>query len=113
MKLYGIFAATLIAGAIISQPVQAASPSFDCSYADKAAERAICDSWWLARMDRRLAYWYRKAMERAYYFDFEDELRADQRSWLYSRNSCGYNRRCLRRAYRERIRYLRNYATHV
>jgi len=113
MKTYGIIAAILFAATLMSQPARAASPSFNCSYADNATERTICNSWNLARLDRRLAYWYRKARERAYYFEFSNELRADQRSWLYSRNSCGYNRRCLRRAYRQRIRYLRNYATHV
>ena len=113
MKYYGIIAAAFLTTAVMSQPAQAYSPSFDCSYADKASERAICNSWRLSRMDRRLAYWYRKAMQRASYFDYSDDLRAEQRAWLHSRNSCGYNRRCLRRAYRERIRYLRRQATHV
>ncbi|MGI9405322.1 MAG: lysozyme inhibitor LprI family protein [Hyphomicrobiaceae bacterium] len=89
------------------------NPSFSCKYATKAAERAVCSSWRLSRLDRRLAYWYGKAMERAYYFDMTSEVRSEQRRWLHQRNACGGKRWCLARKYRQRIRSLRNWATHV
>ena len=97
-----------------SGPAQAASnPSFNCRYAKNRTEYAICSSWRLARLDRRMAYWYGKAMLRASYFDQERWVRGQQRRWLRWRNACGGNRWCIARKYRQRIRALRNYFTHV
>ena len=88
-------------------------PSFDCRYATKRAEHAICASRHLSRLDRRLAYWYRKAKERARYFGQTRWLRNSQRRWLRRRNACGGNRFCIAWHYRMRIRQLRNYYEHV
>jgi len=106
-------ALVMFAAAFMGQPAEAASPSFECSSSHYAAERAICDSWRLSRLDRRLDYWYGKALQRASYFDSIGWLRSAQRAWLRDRNSCGYSRRCLRIEYRSRIRALRRYASHV
>ncbi|MGI9410625.1 MAG: lysozyme inhibitor LprI family protein [Hyphomicrobiaceae bacterium] len=103
--------ATLVATSGTAQAYS--KPSFNCHYAKNRTERAICRSWRLARLDRRLAYWYDKAMLRASYFDQERWVRGQQRRWLRWRNACGGNKRCIGRKYRQRIRTLRNYFTHV
>ena len=54
-----------------------------------------------------------RAMLRASYFDQVRWLRGQQRRWLLWRNYCGGNKRCIARKYRQRIRTLRNYFTHV
>ena len=51
--------ATLVATSGTAQAYS--NPSFNCEYAKNRTERAICRSWRLARLDRRLAYWYDKA----------------------------------------------------
>ncbi len=115
MKAYvlAIATAALAAGAALSSPAIAAS--FDCYERDNlnAAERRICANPALGVLDERLDSWYRRALVRARYFDQTSEVRAEQRAWLASRNSCGGSIWCLRRAYRERIRELRNYVEHV
>lgn len=105
--------AAILMASVTSQSAQAMSPSFDCATVRKASERAICMDRRLSRLDRRLDYWYGRAMERASYFDHSRYLRAEQREWLDLRDSCGQSRRCLRFEYRTRIRRLRRYATHV
>ena len=88
-------------------------PSFNCQGARISTEYSICASRRLSRLDRRLAYWYGRAKERAGYFDQTDWLRHGQRNWLRQRNTCGSSRFCIARKYRQRIRWLRNYYEHV
>lgn len=88
-------------------------PGFRCSTAKHAAEIVVCNSWKLSRLDRRLNYWYGRAKERARYFDQTGWLRSQQRAWLRSRNACYWNKPCITRKYRQRIRELRRYFTHV
>ena len=104
------FAAT----AMTAYTAQAAShPSFSCRSADHITEYAICSSYWLAKLDRRMAYWYRKSMVRARHFGYARSERNEQRAWLHQRNACGGYKKCIARKYRQRIRVLRNRATHV
>ncbi len=93
----------------------ASAASFDCMDVDdlNAAERRVCQSRWLGSLDERLDSWYRRALERARYFDQTDELRGAQRNWLLSRNACGAGFWCLRQRYVERIGALKRYVEHV
>lgn len=91
----------------------ASNPGFNCRTARNRTEHAICSSRWLARLDRRLNYWYRRAMLRARYFDVTRQVRREQRAWLRRRNRCYGKRRCIARMYYLRIHELRNWATHV
>ncbi|MEZ5773230.1 MAG: hypothetical protein R3D33_00540 [Hyphomicrobiaceae bacterium] len=109
--LSGVGALMLVVAA--SGTASAASPSFSCHGRLNATERTICDSWRLAKLDRKLAYWYGKARERAGYFHQTSWLRNSQRDWLAERNSCGYDESCIRWAYESRIEWLRNYYEHV
>ena len=74
------------------------NPSFDCSKAASATERAICGSISLGSFDRSIAESYATAGKR--YRDDDDEaglksLRMSQQEWLAKRNACGANVACL------------------
>ena len=106
----------LIAAAKLSLSSGGASAaSFDCMDVDNrnAAERRVCQSRWLGALDERLDSWYRRALDRARYFDQTQELRDAQRSWLVSRDACGAGFWCLRQRYVERIGALKRYVEHV
>ncbi|MEL6288531.1 MAG: lysozyme inhibitor LprI family protein [Pseudomonadota bacterium] len=80
-----------------------ASPSFDCSSADRRAEQAICRSDRLAQLDRELATLYDEVRAGIRTSRTRRELASDQRDWLRDRNDCERNRRCIREKYQERI----------
>ncbi len=115
MPLKSIVAAIILAAATSAFQSPASAASFSCmNYDDmNAAERTICDDHRLGALDERLDSWYRRAKIRAGYFDQTEWLRATQRAWLASRNVCGANVRCLKHAYYQRIRDLKNYVEHV
>jgi len=115
MQKFAIAAAIALAVATMTPAAASASqgPSFSCRHVTVATERTICKSRNLSRLDRRLAFWYGLARERARYFDQTRWLRNQQRAWLRSRNRCGRNRLCLHWKYRWRIRTLRRYYNHV
>jgi len=58
-------------------------------------ERTICASSDLQRLDIRMAEAYKRAMT--------DNKKRDQISWLKERNSCGSDRTCIARTYRDRL----------
>lgn len=92
---------------------EAGQPSFNCRYASTATEVAICNSSFLGRLDRNLAYWYGRAKVRASYFGQVGWLKSTEQSWIYERDACGYDKSCIADAYTQRIQELRQYATHV
>jgi len=78
--------------------------SFDCDKARLDTEYAICDSPRLSRLDEEMS---------SLYYDLpryvRNEIKRSQLRWLRRRNACGYNRRCIARAYRRRIEFLLDY----
>jgi uncharacterized protein len=60
------------------------------------AERTICSSDDLRRLDRQLNETFRRS----------DVSTASERAWVARRNECGNSQGCLERVYRERIRDL-------
>ena len=100
-----VLASGLGVAAVAMMPASAEAHSW-CARANlNDAEMAICDYPFLRRLDRRMSrlYW-------SLYDEFPGlryRLRHSQRHWLARRNACGYNPRCLRRKYRNRIRQLR------
>ena len=106
----------IAAAAVVSLALSPASAqSFSCMELETkgAAEVRVCQSRSLGALDEHLDSWYRRALERAGYFDQTAEVRGEQRAWLATRNACGASFWCLRRAYVTRIRELRNYVEHV
>lgn len=76
----------------------AAAQSFDCSKARRAAEFAICDSLRLSRLDEEMSALYYGLPHAV-----REQIERSQLRWLRRRNACGYDRRCIARAYRRRI----------
>lgn len=109
-----LIASLTLAASLAALNMPAHAQSFSCMDGRlNAAERTICDHGGLGALDERLDSWYRRALVRAGYFQQTAEIRGDQKAWLASRNACGSGVWCLRRAYRSRIRELRNYVEHV
>jgi len=77
-------------------------PSFACETVRNEAERAICSTKNLSRLDRQLASIY-EALQKDVPRGGRSMLRKEQSSWLETRNNCGNDRKCLRRKYRKRI----------
>lgn len=107
--LFAMLSLTLFAGGASA----GYGPGFNCKYATHAAEHAICANNQLSRLDRKLNFWFAKAMYRARHFGDVSWLKAEQHDWLGRRNACGWNDRCIANKYRQRIRALRNYSKHV
>ena len=111
----------LLIGAIATAAVMSTSmapakaASYSCMELEgrPAAEVLVCQNRWLGNLDERMDSWYRRALERARYFDQTGQVRGDQRSWIAQRNACGSSFFCIRRAYINRIRVLKNYVEHV
>jgi len=76
--------------------------SFNCRKASNEAERAICRSRGIAKMDRRSAALFHKIISQLA-GDVADRMRDNQRAWLVARDACGADRGCLTRAYQTRI----------
>jgi uncharacterized protein len=87
----------------------ASAQSFNCRYAQLPAEVAICNSDRLQSLDQQMASLYFSVTNNAPGYIVR-QVRAQQRSWLNVRNSCGYDQGCLRRAYNKRINQLDNWA---
>ena len=110
--LIGAIAAAA-AMAIAMSPARA--QSFSCMEMESkgAAEVRICKSQRLGHLDERLDSWYRRALERAGYFDQTAKVTSEQRVWLAERDRCGSSFSCIRRAYTARISELKAYVEHV
>lgn len=111
----GLILAAALAATVFSPIGPAGAASFSCMETDRlnASEKRICRSNSLGAYDERLDSWYRRALERASYFDQTAWLRDEQRQWLRNRNACGSRYWCLRRKYLQRLRELKNYVEHV
>lgn len=88
-----------------SMPVQLTvheipGPSFDCSRATLRAEKLVCSTPSLAKLDKDLARAYRQAHDTA---QDPGALAREQRRWLAGRNKCADNA-CLEAAYEARSR---------
>lgn len=95
------FAVALAAPALLAA-APAEATSFDCRYARIPAEFAICDSRQLGRLDERMAEAYFYLVNTGPNWATR-RIKREQTSWLAARDDCGYDNRCIRRAYRERI----------
>ena len=95
---------SLTALTILILPVTGHSnPSFDCTKAERIAERHICTSSELSKQDRILAKKYQALLDLGM-----PGLKERQRQWLRSRNQCGREKaseitNCISEQYRIRI----------
>jgi hypothetical protein len=75
-------------------------PSFPCKRAESPTEKAICDSFTLAALDRSVALAWKRSGERGL---VDAELAEDQKKWLRDRDACGTDTSCLAKSMEERI----------
>jgi len=110
-----VFTCLLMIGvAAVHSRVQAdnVGPSFNCKVARSPAERTICNSRYLSRLDRELAQIYKKAKARVARHGFiGDRVRQtpaewfkqdNKREWLRRERECRDNFECLERWYWKR-----------
>lgn len=78
------------------------APSFDCAKDLNPAETLVCDYRDVAELDRRLSTAYRLALSRS---DQPEAERSTQMRWLVEKRNACDDAACLRRAYRQRLKY--------
>lgn len=81
------------------------APSFDCKKASTPDEKAICDNYPVAWLDRQLARAWKEAKQRVGSQGLSG-LRAAQSTWLASRRDCGSESICLTDRYMARLKRL-------
>ena len=86
-----------------------ADPSFDCRFARKAAEITICGNDQLESLDREMSHLYYERLEWFRGTKARNLIKRTQKSWLRSRNACGYDAGCIASEYHERIDWLRTF----
>jgi uncharacterized protein len=89
-----------------AKAVAGGGPSFDCTKASNAAEKAVCGDGGLSALDRSLAEAWAKALKSDWPDDYKARQRTTQRAWLTSRNACvGATdpKACLDGIYRRRL----------
>lgn len=109
MSPTGTITPTLIS-ILDSQPnsnaaAETVKPSFNCAKARTLVEHAICNSADLARLDQALADAYR-AQSATLNSQGRTSLKAQQKNWLASRDSCGSDATCLAQSISSRIAVL-------
>lgn len=98
MRTRGI---ALAAMAMLCMAGQSQAQSFNCAYAKLPSEVAICQDPGLMAMDGSMASTYFYLQNNLLPNDAA-ALRGDQKAWLASRNSCGYDFNCIANSYRTR-----------
>ena len=93
-----LFSVFVVAAAVLGGGAHAAS--FDCAKASSALERLICDDPDLDSLDSQLAGTFEGALDRSLE---PAAVRAGQRAWLRTRETCNGDAACLRAAYAKRI----------
>ncbi len=81
------------------------APSFNCDKASAADEKAICDNYSIAWLDRQLDRAWQEAVQRAGASGFSG-LKTAQKTWLKSLRSCGKGTGCLLSSYLKRLKEL-------
>ncbi|MEZ5925686.1 MAG: lysozyme inhibitor LprI family protein [Hyphomicrobiaceae bacterium] len=103
MKVPHVYVAVAVLAAGCSTDVA----TVDCGLTLTPTEDAICTSSKLRHLDARMTRQYRIALSIS--GDDEPNLRAEQAAWIRSRNSCGGDRACIAKQYRERLNILADY----
>jgi uncharacterized protein len=92
----------LAGAASLAASAPAAAQSFNCRLASLPAEVAICQDSRLSGLDEEMSRRYARILNTAPGW-VTRSIRNEQRDWLAGRNACGYDDRCIRRAYNDRI----------
>lgn len=90
-----------LTAAIIAAAPASANPSFDCSKAKSAAEKAVCNVPNLQWTDRQMARLYKLALNQN--AATRNAIIAGQRSFLAARDACRDDTDCIERTYKTRL----------
>lgn len=98
-----IFIKWLVIGIALLGSIEANAQSFSCKNAAKLkpAEQTICENIDLSFLDRKLNYFFQRAITVS---PTPQQIKTDQLNWLKNiRNPCATNIQCLSKAYQTRI----------
>jgi uncharacterized protein len=102
-RVRGIVATmVMLVGMTIAAAPALAAPSW-CSGQLSPTEAVICSDQELSALDARLNDVYKAALATV---DPSEDVHGAQKSWIAFRNDCGYDKNCLREAYRGQIKLL-------
>ena len=100
-------AAFFFAASLSAVSIEAHAQSFNCAKASTPDEQVICQNSYLAGLDEQMASLYSEL--RAYMSaPRKDALRNTQRTWLNSRQRCGFSEDCIAGHYTDRIAALQS-----
>jgi uncharacterized protein len=103
---YRLFLAALAGfGGMLLAAGPSQATSYNCGLAALPAEVAICQNAYLSGLDEQMAAQYFWLTNNAPGWAAR-QIRSQQRAWLSSRNSCGYDAQCLTYHYESRIQQL-------
>ena len=97
--------AAAVAAALLLVPSPSSATSFNCRLATLPAELLICNDGRLGALDEEMARQYYLLINTAPP-DAALQITGEQRAWIRGRNLCGFDRICVRNAYRHRIQQL-------
>jgi uncharacterized protein len=83
--------------------------SVSCDNANSPAEYSICTGWRLQQLDARMSKKFYALVKQAPK-DWTYRLRYEQKHWVAQRDACKFDRVCLRKLYRQRIKQLNKWA---
>jgi uncharacterized protein YecT (DUF1311 family) len=97
--------AAAVAVALLFAPSPSTAASFNCRLAALPVEMLVCHDGRLGALDEEMARQYYSLVNIAPP-GAAIQIKAEQRAWIRGRNLCGYDRRCVRNAYRHRLQQL-------
>jgi len=100
LKPWGAFIALSVLGFSVID--SNAGQTFDCGYAKKSSEKAICDHKRLVKLDQQVNDGYLSVIKRIP-TDLKRQLRWEQKAWMVIRNKCGYSSMCIEDSYKGRL----------
>lgn len=108
--MYGRIAFLAAAAFVIASGAQESrAASVSCDQANSPAEYSICTGWRLQQLDAMMSRKFYALVDRAPK-TWTYRLRHEQRRWVVQRDSCKFDRACLRKQYRTRIHELDKWA---
>lgn len=78
-------------------------PSFDCRKAASVSEKTVCANAALSRLDLQLSRTWKGLLDAFIDSVQINQLKADQRAWIASREKCSDDTNCISKLYRDRL----------
>lgn len=82
---------------------QRQQPSFDCRKAASVSEKTVCANAALSRLDLQLSRTWKNLLNAFIDSVQINQLKADQRAWIASREKCSDDTNCIGKLYRDRL----------